>query len=198
MKHLSDIEAYRHMRLLVFNAEAADRAAEEWGMNCGPGAIAAICGLTLDELRPRLGDFEAKGYTNPTLMREILQNLGVQFRISTHQYNPFSRGIDWPVFGLARIQWCGPWTGPNVPARVAYRHTHWVAALRVEGEPEPAIFDINAINSGGWIRLAAWRDTLVPWLLECCEPKASGKWFLTHSIEIDRESLASIKRGPAA
>jgi hypothetical protein len=24
----------------------------------------------------------------------------------------------------------------------------------------------------------------VPWLLERCEPKASGKWFLTHSVEI--------------
>ena len=46
-----------------FTAEAADRAYDEWGANCGPGAIAAICGLTLDELRPHMGDFEGKRYT---------------------------------------------------------------------------------------------------------------------------------------
>lgn len=193
---LSDIEAFAWMAP-SFSADDADRAADDWGANCGPGAIAAICGMSLDQLRPHLGDFESKQYTNPTLMWEVLRNLGVIFKVHTHQYNPFSRQLDWPYFGLARIQWEGPWTGPNVPARVAYRHTHWVAALRIEGEAEPAIFDINAVHAGGWIRLASWRDSLVPWLLERCEPKASGKWFLTHSVEIDRASIIRAREAAA-
>lgn len=186
MRVLTQAEAFVRMQLRFTEADA-NRASDEWGANCGPGAIAAVCGLSLDELRPHLGEFEAKGYTNPTLMWQVLGNLGVDFKVRTHQHNPFAREIDWPAFGLARVQWCGPWTGPKVPARVAYRHTHWVAALRIEGEPEPAVFDINAMRADGWIRLSMWRDTLVPWLLEQCEPKASGEWFLTHSVEIRRK-----------
>jgi hypothetical protein len=51
-----------------FTEADANRAHDEWGANCGPGAIAAILALTLDELRPYMGDFESKRYTNPTLM----------------------------------------------------------------------------------------------------------------------------------
>jgi hypothetical protein len=180
---LSQLEAFARMQLR-FTADDTERSADDWGANCGPGAIAAIAGLSLEDLRPHLGDFETKRYTNPTLMWQVLRNLGLAFQVSTHRYNPFAPQIDWPNFGLARIQWEGPWTGPGVPARAAYRHTHWVAAMRIEGESEPAIFDINAIHAGGWIRLASWRDLLVPGLLEHCEPKASGRWFLTHSVEI--------------
>jgi hypothetical protein len=190
MSALSQAEGFDFMKRLPFNEADANRAYEEWGANCGPGAVAAICGKTLDDLRPHLGDFEAKRYTNPTLMWQVLRNLGVRFTVATHKFNPFEREIDWPVFGLARIQWNGPWNDFGVPARVAYRHTHWVASIRIEGEPEPAVFDINAIHAGGWIRLASWRDILVPCLLERCEPKATGGWFLTHSVEIDRASLS--------
>jgi hypothetical protein len=35
-----------------FTLDEAQAAADTWGMNCGPGAIAAVLGLTLDELRP--------------------------------------------------------------------------------------------------------------------------------------------------
>jgi len=61
-----------------FTLADADRAADLWGMNCGPGALAAVCGLTLDEVRPHMGDFESKGYTNPTLMFAALKSIGVK------------------------------------------------------------------------------------------------------------------------
>lgn len=166
---------------LRFTVVDAERAYDEWGCNCGPAAIAAIFGLTLNALRPHLGDFEAKGYTNPTLMREIMLRMApCAFDMRGPSY-PGERC--WPWFGLARIQWDGPWCKPGVPARAAYRHTHWVGScLRAPGDV--GIFDVNAMASGGWIALRDWSDTLVPWLLKQVVPRASGKWWITHTIEV--------------
>lgn len=165
------------MILPRFNADDQERAHREWGANCGPGAIAAIVGLTLDELRPHMGDFEQKHYTNPTLMWQVLDRLGVRWR---RKKAPLS----WPQWGLVRIQWHGPWTAPGVPARMAYRHTHWVGACARPGDV--GIFDINAVWSGtGWCSLNVWDEQLVPWLLEHCEPESDGRWSMTHVVEVD-------------
>lgn len=161
-----------------FTVDDQQRATDVWGANCGPGAIAAMVGMTLDEVRPHMGDFEAKRYTNPTLMWETLNRLGVRWQ----KVKP---PLTWPEWGLARIQWHGPWTAPGVPARVAYRHTHWVGAY--SGRNSIGIFDINALNNGtGWCSLKDWGEMLVPWLLKDIEPGADGLWSLTHVIEIAR------------
>ena len=163
-----------------FTVEDADRAYEEWGANCGPGAIAAMCGLTLDEVRPHMGDFEQKHYTNPTLMWRVLQSIGVRF-----SYRGGHLGqTNWPRWGLCRVQWEGPWTQPGVPVRAAYRHTHWIGAT-VDPDKGVGVFDINAIGNGsGWCALEEWAGTLVPWLLEECVPRANGGWYLTHVVEV--------------
>jgi hypothetical protein len=59
-----------------------------------------------------------------------------------------------------------------------------------DGTPRGAdhIFDINAMSAGGWLPLAEWSQELVPWLLKQVEPKANGKWHLTHVVEIERPS----------
>lgn len=63
-----------------------------------------------------------------------------------------------------------------------YRHTHWVASVfTLEGLK---VFDINAMCAGGWIPFAKWNESLVPWLLRECVPKADGNWHITHSVEI--------------
>ena len=109
-----------------YSAGEAEAAYDDWGANCGPTAIAAICGLTLDELRPRLGAFESKRYTNPTLMWAVLGRIGAEYRL----VRPPDR---WPIFGLVRVQWEGPWTAPGVPMRARYRYTHWVGAQVTPG-----------------------------------------------------------------
>lgn len=181
-----------------FSLDDAQLAGDTWGANCGPGAIAAVCGLTLEELRPYLGDFEQKRYTNPTLMWETLGRLGVKLRIRS---NPGVPWVTWPKYGLARVQWEGPWTEPGVPPRVAYRHTHWVGVCEEPGS-ETNIFDINCMCVGGWIPLSEWSDSLVPWLLKYCEPKANGGWHLTHKVEIERTclplTLASLSKPPTS
>lgn len=163
----------------LFTVEDADRAYDEWGANCGPGAIAAIMGLTLDQVRPHMGDFERKRYTNPTLMWATLRRLGAMF-----SYRGGDLGREnWPAYGLARIQWEGPWTRPGAPIAARYRHTHWVGARRTQ--TSVGVFDINCMNNGsGWVDVSDWVGTVVPWLLSVCEPKASGQWHITHAAEI--------------
>jgi hypothetical protein len=204
-----------------FTFDEAQRAADNWGFNCGPAAVAVITGLGIADLRPQLGEFELKGYTNPSMMWQILRNLGIEHRIrwdgAKAPKGISEGGLRFPRHGLARVQWEGPWTEPGVPVSVRYRHTHWVAAIRqtrcsdcgesggAQHRPschrqglvtaasdyreDPAaaqiwIFDVNCMCVGGWIPLSEWRDSLVPWLLSQCEPKSSGRWHLTHSVEI--------------
>lgn len=180
---------------LRFSLDDVERAADEWGCNCGPTAVAAVLGMTLDEIRPHLGDFEQKRYTNPTLMWEILRKIKAEIlKIKALDVNVQMQGRrgyePWPSFGLARVQWEGPWTAPGVPMRVRYRHTHWVGVSRgpedwtVPGWEGPYIFDVNCMCAGGWIPLCEWVDSAVPWLLGECEPKANGKWHLTHVVEV--------------
>ena len=163
-----------------FTADDADRAYDEWGANCGPGAIAAICGLTLDELRPHMGNFESKRYTNPTLMWQVLRSIGIRF-----SYRGGHLGkTNFPKYGLCRVQWEGPWTQPGVPPRAAYRHTHWIGAA-IDPDKGLGIFDINAISNGsGWCSFPDWNNVLVPAILKECVPRATGGWFLTHVVEI--------------
>jgi hypothetical protein len=154
-----------------FNWDDANIAAKEWGANCGPGAIAAVLNKTLDEIRPRLGDFERKHYTNPMLMYQILRNLAPA-------WGTFKSGM-WPYNGLVRVQWEGPWTEPGVPLRKRYRHTHWIASRW--DDSEIYIFDINCICVG-WIPVKEWTDQVVPWLVKGLEPLAYGTWHPTHKL----------------
>ncbi len=157
-----------------FNWDDLDRAGREWGANCGPGAIAAILGKTLDEIHPYLGDFKWKHYTNPRLMFEILRNLGATYKLSS--------AYTWPMNGLVRVQWEGPWTEPSVPWSHRQRHTHWVASSW--SDDDIWIFDINCICVGGWVIRKEWETQVVPWLIKQVEPEANGKWHTTHRLEV--------------
>ena len=154
-----------------------------WGANCGPAAISAVLNLPLTDVRPHMGDFERMGYTNPTLMWAALQSLGADFR----QRGRTADGIvNWPEFGLARIQWEGPWTKPGVPIRARYRHTHWVGVNAAQ-QDKIGIFDVNAIGNGtGWCSLADWAGTVVPFILDSSVPHADGNWHITHAVEVSQ------------
>ena len=176
----------------MFTVEEARRASDEWGANCGPGALAGVLGLSLDAVRPHLRGFDQKRYTNPSMMRGALRSIGAQ-----HDWRVVDLGADgigwkWPVYGLARIQWCGPWNKPGVPIAASYRHTHWIGVRTGEqdrrtGERPVEILDINCICVGGWVSLDEWSTNVVPWLLKQCEPKATGDWYATHVIEVSQQ-----------
>lgn len=166
---------------LRFGDAETRAASDEWGFNCGPGALCAALGMTPAELRPHMLDFESKHYTNPTLMFGVLKKLGIEHRV-VHRSDDFMQPTVWPVFGLCRVQWHGPWMKPGVPMKARYRQTHWIA---VHGHRfSRCVFDINALEADGWIPFSLWAGRLVPWLLEMCVPKADGRWHITHSIEL--------------
>jgi hypothetical protein len=174
---------------LRFTEKEAHAAADEWGFNCGPAAVAAICGLSLSDLRPHLGDFELKRYTNPMLMALILRNVGARMiefgRLNSRFEMERTGRKPWPRYGLARIQWEGPWTKEGVPIAARYRHTHWVGTSYVN-QDNIGIWDVNCLNNGtGWVGLDEWTNIVVPWLLKECHSHADGKWHLTHPVEIE-------------
>lgn len=170
-----------------FTMDDAIAASDLWGANCGPGALAAVMGMTLDEVRPHMGDFEAKHYTNPTMMNSALRSIARPWR---------KIGAEWPEYGLARIQWEGPWTKPGVPMAARYRCTHWVGAARRDGQHH--VFDINTMAVGGWTPMAVWTGQVVPWILKECVPRADGKWHVTHAIEVDRPTVNSVGQAGAS
>ena len=162
-----------------FDVKDAQVAYDTWGCNCGPGALAGVIGVTLEQIRPWLGNFEQKRYTNPTLMTKILRGLGIQWTCGKS---------GWPNWGLARIQWHGPWMRPGGPIQARYRHTHWVGCLHLS-DGSLGIFDINAINNGtGWVSSVDWNNVLVPYLLKD-EPRADGEWSITHAINLIPQSV---------
>lgn len=176
---------------LRFTLQEVERAADMWNANCGPVSLAAILGLTLEEIRPHFGDFERKHYTNPSLMWEALRNLKARWTCTLNQRSSEHQGmLAWPTYGLARVQWEGPWTAPGVPMAARYRHTHWVASWNPHSR-EHFIFDVNCMCVGGWVSLSEWSGSVVPWLLRECEPKANDRWHLTHVVEIERAPVYS-------
>ncbi|HPA20941.1 MAG TPA: hypothetical protein PLU30_24545 [Verrucomicrobiae bacterium] len=165
---------------LRFTEADAIRAADAWRFNCGPGALCAVLDLTPDEIRPKLAGFERKGYTNPTLMAEILTGCGARFH---RVFRSDAPGEPFPALrlGLIRIQWGGPWTRPGVPMMARYRKTHWIAARRASQQ----IFDINCMGVGGWIDRHCWTDNWAPWIAGSCVEDSDGTWWPTHAIEVD-------------
>lgn len=163
-----------------FDVSIANAAGAAWKFNCGPAALCAVLGMSPDEIRPYLGDFEKKGYVNPKLMYEILRKfrgIGVSTTYRGDVLCPFPEAD----FALVRVQWGGPWTKQGVPMQARQRHTHWVA---MQWLLKQWVFDINAICFGGWISFDEWKTKMMPWLAKECVPGWNGLIWPTHVLEI--------------
>lgn len=167
-----------------FSVEDAEAAHREWGFNCGPGAICGLLGMPPSALRPHMGDFEEKRYTNPTLMYSVLRSLNRTFEVV---YRGDSRAMLQPVVqsvnGLVRIQWDGSWTRPGVPMAARYRQTHWIA-VRTDDSGAVYCFDVNMVNYGGWCKLEAWEEFVAPWIIANCVANGTGIFWPTHVLEV--------------
>lgn len=158
---------------LTFSEADARDAHARWGCNCGPAALAMMLGLKPDDVRSHIPDFDSKRFTNPSMMSAALMALGVDYRAITEEKPDFVDN------GLVRIQWDGPWCKPGVPIGARYRHSHWIGALRHQGQLW--IFDVN----GGWVSLETWMTTIVP-AIAASVPRANGKWWSTHRWEFQQ------------
>ena len=173
---------------VAFTLADATAAYFAWGANCGPAALAAMLGLSLEAVRPRIPCFEQRRYTNPTMMTAALTNLDAPFTLTVGKERGV--GIEWPFIGLARIQWEGSWMQPGVPVGAQYARTHWVGVhttARGAAMPWRRIFDINCLNVGGWVSLGDWSSHVVPYIWRECGIKATG-WHVTHAIELHQRS----------
>lgn len=169
---------------LRFDEHDAKQAFTEWGCNCGPAALAATVGLTLDEVRPFMGPFEQRGYTNITNMREAIAAVGARISRCYESWPPV--GI-----GLVRIQWGGPWIIDGKPARWAATATHWISTWR-DQQSWLYVFDIN-----GGIRPAdSWEKEIAPIIMANIK-RADGTWSISHSwgIESNQCILPTAVRG---
>lgn len=172
---------FRYPIHLFFDQDDAQAAWEEWHCNCGPSALAAVLGLTLDEVRPLLGDFENKRYMSPTMMQSAIERAGR--KVAKYELGLWKEPCVRIHRCLVRIQWTGPWTAPGANPRWAYRQTHWIAAFYVDDRLQ--IFDVN----GGMLYFEDWEKTIVP-LLVAMYPKADGGYRPTH---IWRAAVKSFK-----
>lgn len=155
----------------LFTPPDLEAAYEEWGCNCGPAALAALLGKSCAEIRPFLGDFERRGYANPTHLLTALKAMGVYARWGGK--NPPPRR------GLLFIQLGGPWLEPGVPVGAAYRHTHHIA---VDGD---VVFDVNA---GHWVSWETWAEPeggVMAFIMDN-HPKCDGTWSVRSAIEVPR------------
>jgi hypothetical protein len=146
---------------LPFTGAESEAAFEEWRATCGPHAIAAATGISLDEVRESLSDY--RGFMSPTQVEASLTVLGLPFRRTAHLRTKALCG------GLNRIQWEGPWLNPGVPAAVAYKHTHWVA------------------HRNGWVLCTAVTEppTWIPLLAWCTGlEELNFPWHITHHYEL--------------
>jgi hypothetical protein len=153
-----------------FTEEDARAAHDAWGCNCGPTALAFALQTTLEVVRPAIPDFEARGYTSPTMMRAALGTLDRGFDAvrspAVEDMHRFPFATEWTPRALVRVAWSGPWDG----MRWAGRASHWIVAY-LEGH-EHRVFDCN----GGIMPFARWRDEIAPLLIASVK-NANGNWF---------------------
>jgi len=155
---------------LQFTEKDSILANVTWGANCGPHALAASTRSTLDRVRPHLVGFESKLYTNPTMMENALNLMGINW--------DRKRGLktkERPVHGMARVQWEGRWLNPGVPKMVAYQHTHWIACSTL---PEEEVF-CTVMPAFGWCSGEQWTDYLDRW----CPANGYTGWHITHHYD---------------
>lgn len=160
--------------------EMVDAANNAWGFNCGPGALCAVTGLTPDDVRPHLGQFETRGYTTPKMMGEFLSSLGLRFSTTYRNKSP---RIPLPRLknGVVRVQWGGPWMKPGVPHVAQYCQTHWLA---VHGD---LAWDVNTAHLGqdGWYNVWNWENGIAQLIVKHAVKRGDGTWFPTHGIEVE-------------
>jgi hypothetical protein len=160
-----------HWLKLRFGQAEVEAAHNEWGCNCGPAALAAVMGLTLDEVRLCLGDFEERGYMNVSMMRSAIAAAGGRINGEVdcgpgRDFYPLGR------FGLVRIQRGGPWIIDGKPARWAATASHWIASIHGPGGLQ-FIYDINS----GLVPWGEWDRGVAPAIMREIK-RCDGSYYL--------------------
>ena len=118
--------------------------------NCGPGALAAIAGMSLKDLMRNIPDFQEMGGLTFERMQAELTRLGLTWKLHHDE---------WPPHGVAIIAWMvrdlsGPQLSRHTKFANGHNTQHWVA---VSGR---LIFDPFAANRG-WLSEHEWKRSVL-------------------------------------
>lgn len=169
---MSETDTQLLERLGLFTPPDLDEAQAAWKCNCGPASVAALLGLTCEQVQHAFPGHEGRGYTNPTHVQNAVMSLGRQAKATWERGD---RKPPLPRFGLVFVQFGGPWLQPGVPIGAAYRHTHWAA---VNGE---MVYDVNA--EGGWWPRVLWEAEVLPWIASQIK-RCNGSFYVRASYEV--------------
>lgn len=163
------------------NDELAE-AADAWGCNCGPAALAFALQIPLWSTRYALPRFVEKRHTTPTMMREALAAYHVTpwvVRLPEQKYPTDIAGMfdALGTIALVRVQWTGPWTAPGINPKWGYVHSHWIAAWR-DGVKDGGVNLVYDVNSG-ISSMQFWEYETVQRII-AGHARADGGWFPTH------------------
>jgi len=163
----------------LYAPDDVERCYKAWRASCGPCALAAILGVLVERVRRVFPDFDRRPWVNPSTMWTAISLAG---------HRAIKRGIQWPTYGLAFVQWHGPWLQPGVPVGAAYRHTHWIAVAETF-EYGRMIYDVNTWGAsdkrGAWVPMCHWDEEVTPLIAESI-PRATGEWSLRWTCELVR------------
>ena len=163
---------------LTFGLQAAQDARDSVGANCGPGALAAVAGISPLAAAKVIPDFLRRHYTTEVMLGIALARLGIRFTWR----DCLLRGAYamWPCHALVRIAF----GDPDEDRMVLLSKSHWIACRRSSGGATE-IFDINAIGSGGWIAFEEWAGHLVPWLAGTVLEIEDPRWVTVETLDLE-------------
>lgn len=146
-----------------------------FGASCGHAALAAILGCEVERAwRAGQAIFAGKSWVSAPAMEQVLRDTRPgNWRVGSSERQ-------FPVRGLALLQWDGPWMAPGLPFGAQLARTHWVAVDRV-----PAGEMVYDINQDGWLPRAAWELSTIPMLL-ALHKRATG-WHVRRTYEVQPE-----------
>lgn len=137
-----------------------------FGANCGPSSFAAVTGKEVCRVMHHFPHFLDSQWTNLTQMRRAFKQAG---------YSTEVRKGKFPTYGVALIQWLGPWTKKDFYSRWSLLHTHWIAVQ------DGLVFDHTV---RGWQTLQRWQDETAPEFIAEV-PRACG-WAPKYGVEAKR------------
>lgn len=155
----------------LYRPTDAEQAFEEWGANCGPAAMAAICGMQLSEIRKHMPNFP--GYTTPSIVLQTLRSAGLKCDYGVER--------QWPLRGLVCIQFGGPWMEKGAHWAEPYKRTHYIGVMY------DAVYDVNC---DGWGTRAEWEAEIAPWL-GGFHKKWDGTWFARSCVVVTSPPAAT-------
>lgn len=151
---------------LLYTRAESEAAHREWRANCGPHALAAALGKSLEQIRRSIA---FKGWMNPTMIGEALRACGQLYMLT--------KGLRTTELcnGINRVQWEGPWLDAGRPPAAAYAHTHWVAHFN-------GWVLCAACAPAEWLPISAWKAIVAAEY----EP-----WHITHHYQFEHRLLGN-------